>query len=428
VFPRNLKVQAVVLAVVAVVAVSATQADDVAKKWRVSVGLGGTNSDDEIQSAAANEMFTLDPCIRTLSCPEEAEAVVRAFRDPRNDSAVFGSLDINPGTIGTIAVQYGLGKMFLLEGSVGYQKSDLGDIEVSAQLPGNPSQDTNIIPFNFVVDRIEVGELELVPIQVSAMARFRPRATFNPYVGVGVGYILVGYEASNEFNSISYNMDRSLGRQLRLTPFYAQTGASDEGLYGDGLPQVDLEGASVDAGDTFAWHLVGGAELTVKKRWSVFLDLRWVDASRSIDIGFNNSVELGTSVPSFSPYDDSPTASIRYGPNEVGACVKVPEGIVDPVTGQTSYVSCAGGGLIDFGHVVLVPSATAAPTTDCTQASDIATPQCVFDFVFNSNYPEYGGTAEPDGIPDPGQYYAVGGKIDYDGYTLTIGARYTFGK
>jgi hypothetical protein len=121
-------------------------------------------------------------------------------------------------------------------------------------------------------------------------------------------------------------------------------------------------------------------------------------------------------------------ADIRYGPNEIGSCVKVPNGVEDPNTGETSYVRCTGGGLIDFGHVVLVPSATAAPTTDCTQATDIATPQCVFDFVFNRNYPEYGGTAEPDGLPDPGQYYAVGGKIDYDGFTLQIGARYTFGK
>ena len=59
----------------------------------------------------------------------------------------------------------------------------------------------------------------------------------------------------------------------------------------------DLGGATVDARDTFEWHLAGGAELTFKRKWSVFVDLRWTFASRTLHIGFNGGDDLGVPVP-----------------------------------------------------------------------------------------------------------------------------------
>jgi opacity protein-like surface antigen len=399
----------------ALFAFAAVHADDVEKKWRVGLAIGGYNAQNEFESASANEMFTLNPCIRTLSCPAGAESVIRAFRDPRDDSAVFGSLDVNPAVIGTLSAQYGISKIFLIEGSVGYQRGDVGDVEISVQLPGNPSVDPTILPFNFITTRVPVGELERVPIQLTAIARFRPRATFNPYIGAGLGYSIIGFDTDASLNEISLNMDSSRGRQLRLTPFFATTGSQDESLLGDGLPQLDLEGAEIDARDTFEWHLAGGAELTIKKRWSLFIDLRWVDASRSFRVGFNGTDELGNSLPSFVPYDDdSAITDARYGPSQVGSCSKDASGAFDQ-NGQP--VLCGGGGLIDYGYLVVIPADEAPPTTDCTSSSDISSSQCVIDFVF-----------EPDGVPDPGQYYVSGGAVDYDGFALQFGARFTFGK
>lgn len=412
-FRRNLNVQAIAIALTVVFAVTAATADDVSKKWRVGLALGGYNAQDEIESASANEMFTINECARTLSCEPGAELVIRAFRDPRNDSQVFGNLDVNPAVLGTLSVQYGVNKIFMVEGSVGYQKGDVGDVEVAAQLPGASSEEPTIIPFNFQTRRIPVGELEVVPIQITAIARFRPRATFNPYFGAGVGYSLIGFDVSSGLDEISRNMDASRGRQLRLTPFFATSGGSDEGLQVDNLPQLDLQGATIDARDTFEWHLAGGAELTIKKRWSLFVDLRWVDASKSFNIGFNNSDELGNSVPNFAPYDDSPVANQRYGPSDVGSCGKDASGNVDQ---NGNPVFCTGGGLVDYGYVTVVAADEAPPSTDCSDPNDISSAQCILEFVF-----------EPDGVPDPGLYYAVGGSVDYDGLSAQFGVRFTFG-
>jgi hypothetical protein len=170
----------------------------------------------------------------------------------------------------------------------------------------------------------------------------------------------------------------------------------------------------VDAQDTFEWHLAGGAELTIKRRWSLFLDVRWVAASKQFRIGFNGETELGNSLPNYVPFDDTALANDRYGPSEVGSCSKDTSGGFD-ANGQP--VVCSGGGLIDYGYLAVVRADEAPPSTDCTDPSDIATTQCVFDFVF-----------EPDGEPDPGQYYVQGGSVKYDGFSLQIGARFTFGK
>jgi opacity protein-like surface antigen len=414
VFRRNPTIRTIATALTVLAAVTAVQADDVSKKWRVGLAVGGYNAQDEIESASANEMFTINTCARTLSCPAGAELVIRAFRDPRDDSQVFGNLDVNPAALGTLSVQYGVNKIFMVEGSVGYQKGDVGDIEVSAQLPGAGAEEPSINPFNFQTRRITAGELEVVPIQLTAIARFRPRATFNPYVGAGIGYSIIGFDINNALDDLSRNMDGSRGRQLRLTPFFATTGSADEGLQRDNLPQLDLQGATVDARDTFEWHVAGGAELTIKKRWSLFLDIRWVDASRSLEIGFNNSDELGNSVPNFAPYDDSAVANERYGPSEVGNCGKDSSGNVDH---NGNPVVCVGGGLIDFGYLTVVPADEAPPNTDCTDPNDISSALCVLEFVF-----------EPDGVPDPALYYAVGGSVDYDGFSAQFGARFTFGK
>ena len=99
--------------------------------------------------------------------------------------------------------------------------ADVGDIEMQAQFVGVDIPETE--SFQFSIFRVQAGELERVPIQLSAFARFRPRASFNPYVGGGVGYTIIGFEPSEEFNALSRNLDASrggfaAGRPVRKRP------------------------------------------------------------------------------------------------------------------------------------------------------------------------------------------------------------------
>ena len=269
------------------------RAEDVEKRLRVSFAVGGVNTQDDVPSDAAN--------VLTVVFPDGS--IFDQFEDPRVDTASLGTLSIKPAIRYSFGAQYAFTKTFLLEGSVGYQKGDLGEIEVQGQF-ANDIWDTGREPYNFRSVRQHGGEITEVPVQLTAMLRFRPKATFNPFIGIGAGYTFVGFTPSRELNELSLSMDNSIGQF---------TGASPGG-FGTGQPFVDLQGASVDAPDTFEWHASGGGEWTFRKSWSIFLDLRYTFASKRFRLGFNGSDSLGISMP-----NGERTDSRRRTPRRVSA-------------------------------------------------------------------------------------------------------------
>lgn len=351
------------------------EAEQVAKKFRISFSAGIFDTKDSVPSDAANVLLLGD----------ERQVLAARFRDPRNDSTVFGSLGIEPAPLAVVAAQYAVNNIFILEASVGYQKGDVGDIDLQVQFDG--ATVSTELPFNFTPFRIRAGDLTRIPLQLTAMARFRPRATFNPYFGAGVGYSIIGFEPSDEFNELSVNLDGAVGGQTRLTE---ELGSVVSELVQPPPDQfVDLDGARVDARDTFEFHAVGGAELSIRKGWALFVDLRYTVASRSLSIGFNGGEDLGISVPQLVDFIDSPVAFQSFGAMRI-----------------------EDGGLVDGGRLVLQPIPTAPKGTDCTLSSQFC--RLTFD------------PTQPDGQLDPGMYYIQGGTVDYDGLAMQFGVRVTF--
>jgi hypothetical protein len=244
---------------------------------------------------------------------------------------------------------------------------DLGDVEVQVQFANQPDPQTQ--DFAFRAFPVTAGKVTEVPIQLTAVARFRPKASFNPYLGVGVGYTLVGFSSSNSLDQLSANMDASRGGFAVLQGGAAAGGESFGAVQGE----EDLSGARVSARDTFEWHAAGGLEYSFRSKWALFLDFRYVFAARALSIGFNDGTSLGISVPGTIAKLGEPVASARFG-----------------------AVAITQGGLVDGGHMECPTSTT-----------------CVWSEV-------------PDGVPDTGTYYVKGGSIRYGGASLQIGVRYTF--
>ena len=343
-------------------------AGEIEKKFRISLSGGFFNAQDEIRSDSGNE----------LSLLSDDQSFEDFYRDPRNDSGVFGNLDIQSGSMVSFRGQYAVTSIFILEASVGYQKTDVGDIEMQVQFEGIDVPELE--SFNFTIYRIPAGELERVPIQLTALARFRPRSNFNPYIGAGVGYTLIGFEPTDELNELSLNMDRSVGGQMLLTSAFFGNPAL--------LPAAsfnDLDGARIEANDTFEWHIAGGAEYSFGPKWALFVDLRWTFSSRKLEISFNGQESLGVSVPQFTDFVGSDTATTTYG-----------------------AVQIIQGGLIDGGS--LIPNINIDPNANCV----LNPSQCVFEL------------GNLDGVIDQGAYYVQGGQIDYGGVGLELGARFTF--
>ena len=348
---------------------SAARAEDVEKKFRVGLAVGGYNTQDEVRSNAANRLILVD----------EQRTPTAVYIDPRNDDASIGDLKIEPGFRATLSASYAVNPILVLEGAVGYQKSDVGDIEVQAWFDERLLDENE--EYHFDVYRVPAGSMTQIPIQLSAFARFRPKANLNPYIGGGAGYVIVGFDSSSELDQLSINMDQAIGALAPLANSINGVLAPDRPSASD---LADLSGAHVDARDTFAWHLAGGMEYSFKRKWAAFADLRYVFASRALRIGFNGGESLGLTVPQRTEDENSAFATQSYGPMDL-----------------------PNGGLIDGGRIAPLP--TAAPGTDCA-----VTPQfCAFSF-------------QPDGVTDPGLYYVQGGTVKYGGVSLQVGLRYTF--
>jgi outer membrane protein with beta-barrel domain len=340
---------------VGAVLVRPTAAEDVEKKFRVSASVGMYNVQDGVHSDAANRLILLAPDL-------EIETL---YRDPRNDSAAFGNLEIKPGAIVSAQAQYAMSKIFLIEASAGYQKTDVGDVEVQSQFLGLDLPDIERV--HFYTFHIPVGEIEEVPVQLTFLGRFRPRSSLNPYFGAGFGYVFQGFQPSSEFNTLSTTMDSLRGGLAVVSPDFP----GDISL-ANPSETVDLAGATVDIRDTWEWHLAAGMEYSFKRKWAAFFDMRYSFAARSMEIGFNGGTDLGIAVPNYTTF--SGRVPETFGP-----------------------ILIASGGLVDGGRM--------APSPDPARC----------EFVL-----------EPDGVNDPGYYYAQGGKVKYDAFSLVFGVRYTF--
>ena len=364
------------LLIITMFAGSPLLAEDVEKRFRFSLHTGGYNSTDAVASNAANVLTVVDAI---------TGVAVLGVGDPRDDGAVFGELSLNP-TVRTMAtLQYAPNKILVLEAAVGYQTGDLGDIEMQAEFPF--AEVTQIDPFNYTTFRVPAGTVEQIPIQLTALARFRPRAAFNPFIGAGIGYNVVGFKPSDELNTLSLRLDQSTGGFLGL----ANSGLGYQGV---SAPSEDLEGITVQTPDTFEWHVVGGAEYSFKRKWAAFLDVRYTLASRKMSVRINGERSLGVSVPNLVELETSALGNpALYGPMDITL-----GGLVD------------GGTVVPEDDVILPPGVTSEEFC----ANPANAPDCVFD------------TSLLDGNLDIGRYYIQGGDLKYNGFSVGIGIRYTF--
>jgi outer membrane protein W len=286
-------------------------AEDIEKKWQLSFGLSSYTTQDEIRSDADNRAFYIDATNTVLSVGV----------DPRPDAAATNVNQIEDAFLLNVAGSYAFNSWFLLELRVGYSKSDVGDLEVTA-LFDNDAEAQFLFDergeFLFRWYSLDVGELTRIPIQLTPIIRFRPKSNFNPYLGLGVGYIVTNFESSSEMNTFSSNIDQAVGAFLSAV---YPGGAIPSDKY------RDLGPATVEAPDSWEYHFLGGLAYTFRKHWAVFIDAQYVFASNSMKIRVDGLERFGIGFPDGE--------------------VELTEGILIPGPIGQPYRILSGGG-IDF--------------------------------------------------------------------------------
>ncbi|HJQ97209.1 MAG TPA: outer membrane beta-barrel protein, partial [Candidatus Polarisedimenticolaceae bacterium] len=305
----------------------------------------------------------------------EDDTFFNIIQDPRNDQGAVSDFGLEPQYVGTFSASYSFNPYWYLEGSVGYRRGDIGNVEVQAQFTGAEAPGTE--DFAFRIFNLNGGTLTQVPLQLTTGLRFRPKAALNPYVCAGVGYTFNGFEPSDELNDLSAAMDNAIGGFSQLVAF-SSTLLEPTSL-------SELSGITAEAPDAMEWHLGGGIEITFKRRWVVFADARYLVYDQRFALHMNgDSTELGISVPADQVKVTQPGFAGPFGPYLIPT-----------------------GGLIDGGS--LVPVVGADPNTNCA-TDPIA---CSF-------------TGPPDGQLDPGFYYVHAGSVKYNGVTFQVGVKFTF--
>lgn len=343
-------------------------AEEIEKRFRIGMSLSGYSTSDQVHSASGNR--------RTLFMPNgEFDDIIY---DPRNDSGALSDFGIESQYGAFVSASYAFSRLWYIEGSIGYQQGTIGNVEVQAQFLGTQ------IPINqsfaFTVFNFDGGTLKQVPVQATGGVRFRPKAAFNPFICLGVGYTFNSYEPSSEINQLSRSLDQSTGRFARL----GGTLLGGETLAPTG-DSTNLKGITVEAPGSPEWHFGGGFEYSFHSKWVVFVDARYTVHNGKFAMHVNGSNELGISVPADRAFNTDPGAFGPFG----------------------AYL-IETGGLLDGGSWVPMP--TAPKGTDCTTPTH---DNCQF-------------TGPKDGVVDPGFYYVHAGEVRYDGFQVQLGVKFTF--
>ncbi len=274
-------------------------AEDTKGKWQFGFGLSYFSTVDYIRSNA--DLAIASGIVDQNGLPSVGSV------DERPDINIMNQASIRDDFKLDFSASYGLTRWLAVEAAASYMKSPVGNIEFytrnvtqgisspndtlvgacgpdpanaahcwewTAQLPDDVKKNT-FLP---------VGTITEMPIHLSGLVRFRPESPLDPYIGLGVGYIVTNLKKGDEFNrTAAFISDPT----FRVT-------VADEGEYNinnrcrreNGGNCTDFNPGPLEANvkNSFEWHAVGGVDYYMTDHTSVYVDARYVWTSGSIDI------------------------------------------------------------------------------------------------------------------------------------------------
>jgi opacity protein-like surface antigen len=292
-----------VAATALLVSLSPSRAEDTKGKWQFGFGLSYYSTTDYIRSNS-------DLAISSGVVGENGLPSV-GYVDDRPDGNVLNEPTIQDDFKLDFSASYGLTRWLALELSTSYLKAPVGNIEFfyvdviqGLGAGGSPStivkscgSEINETCYNYTAQTrdqakfntfLPVGEITEVPIHLSGLVRFRPESPFDPYIGLGMDYIITDLKTGPEFNA-----------RARQTSEMRVINAS-EGEFTDARridkqqPSPGFAPAPLSANvrNAFGWHAVGGVDYFVNEHFSFYVDARYVWTSGAVDIRTDGAHEV----------------------------------------------------------------------------------------------------------------------------------------
>ena len=302
-----------------------SRAEDTKGRWQFGFGLSYYSTIDSIRSNS-------DIALSSGIVDDQGIPPVQTV-DERPDSNMNNRPSVNDDFKVDFNASYGLTRWLAVELAGGYLKSDIGNIEAyttdgTISFSGEGSSSTNALcgenasvrsacysynaqPRTNKLENafVPVGQITAIPLHLSALVRFRPESPFDPYLGLGVGYIFTDLKTSEEFIARGEELSSrgivsaSRGEFTQQTLRKAKvTDAMGNETTVTVFPDLEVPAPgyqpkplAAEVRNGFEWHAVGGVDYYMNERFSVFVDARYSWTNVAVDItadGFHQ-VRLG---------------------------------------------------------------------------------------------------------------------------------------
>ncbi|HEV8201229.1 MAG TPA: outer membrane beta-barrel protein [Candidatus Polarisedimenticolia bacterium] len=285
-------------------------AEDTTHKWQIGFGLSYMATTDYIRSNS-------DIAIASSVAGQENGLPSVTAVDERPDENMLNEPTVADDFRFDFNASYGLTRWLALEVSTGYMKSDVGNIEFffkdstinyggtfGSSTPAICGPNLNAPCTRYNVNTpstpatnsfVPVGTLTEIPLQLSALVRFRPESPLDPYVGLGIGYLFTDLQTGAEFNERGRGI-ANLTVSTELAGEYTDTSGPPTRTSNTGFT---VGAMTAEVTSDFSWHAVAGVDYFINDHFSVYVDARytWTDSAVNITVDGAHQVLLATLAP-----------------------------------------------------------------------------------------------------------------------------------
>jgi outer membrane protein W len=309
-------------------------AEDERGRWSFSFGPGVQSTFDDIRSNAAvvgtRESVPDQPPDGDLSNDQVLES------DPRTDDLLARQTKVEEKQRLDFSVAYGLTSWLSLQLDSGYYRGDIAPLDTmiitNRWVEVGPNPEAWTITAEQISTPITVGELTQIPISINAVARFRKDSPFNPFIGVGVGYMFNDLEQSQSFQDLNQRILTGFSRVMKTPEDRVDELINWQVIRPGGLPDstaiydVDCTEAAGNVAstdltfmcspqdpyterfaalptqpfvqarvnDSFMYQLSVGADYHFSERWSAYFAARYVVSDAQVEVKIEGVNEAGT--------------------------------------------------------------------------------------------------------------------------------------
>ena len=217
--PGRMGVCALALVSVAVLGVDVTRAEDQRGRWTLGFGLSLQSTLDDVRNNASIVVSKENDSFRLPDGDLSNDRII--VFDPRADDLLNRETKVEERQRFEFSAGYGLNSWLSLQFDVGYYQGDVSPVDVQSSFerwaePLNTSPEQFEVVTEIVSLPITAGELTQIPVSLNAMVRFRKDSPFNPYLGIGMGYMFNDLEVNGSLDDINRQILRGFNRVMQV--------------------------------------------------------------------------------------------------------------------------------------------------------------------------------------------------------------------